>query len=131
MPGEPTGFDLGELHIVVDFTAEARAYPVDDLRRAGVANDVVAGLEIDVVIDPTDPDRWVVFSRRVAGTVVELEVAGDERRDRLTGTTFDAALGLAVGDGVLAGEILDRLPALTSFPGDVSTFWPDAEVWRP
>jgi hypothetical protein len=127
---EPTGFDLSDLYIVVDFSDEARGYPVADLRRAGVVNDIVAGLEIAVVSDPTDSERWIVFSRRVRDAIVELEIVGDDLVDRVTGTRFDPALGFAIGEGELAGEILDRLPGLTSFPGDFDTFWPDAEVWR-
>ena len=130
-PARATGFDLGELYIVVDFTDEARGYPVEDLRRVGVVNDVVAGLEIAVVIDPGDPNRWFVFSRRVDDTIIQLEIVGDELRDSVTGTVFDTAFGRATGDGELAGATLGRMPALTSFPGDFDTFWPDADVWRP
>ena len=129
-PAGPSGFDLADFYIVVDFTDEARAYPVPDLRRAGVVNDVVAGLEIAVVSDPTEPDRWAVFSRRVGDTVVELEVDGEVLRDTVSGTTFDPTRGFAL-DGELQGEILDLLPGLTSFPGDYDTFWPDGTVWRP
>jgi hypothetical protein len=130
-PAQPSGFDLGQMYIVVDFTEEARGYPVEELRGVGVVNDVVAGLEIAVVIDPADPNRWIVLSRRIGETIVELELVGDELRDRVTGATFDTALGQATGDGDLAGMTLGRLPALTSFPGDFDTFWPDSDVWRP
>ena len=136
-PGAPTGFDLGDLFIVVDFDEEARAYPVSDLRQVGVVNDVVAGVEIAVVSDPTDPDRWAVFSRRVAGEVVELEISGDVLRDRVTGTTFHPARGLGL-EGDLRDKILIHLPALTTFPGGGPTkvpifdaFWPDGTIWRP
>jgi hypothetical protein len=129
-PAGPSSFDLGDFYIVVDFTDEVRAYPVASLRQEHVANDVVAGLEIAVVSDPTESDRWAIFSRRFGGAVVELEVEGDVLRDRLTGTTFDPARGFAL-DGPLAGETLDILPGLTSFPGDYDTFWPDGTVWEP
>ena len=129
-PAGPSSFDLGDFYIVVDFTDEVRAYPVTTLRKAHVVNDVVAGLEIAVVIDPTELDRWAIFSRRFGGAVVELEVEGEVLRDRLTGTTFDPARGFAL-DGPLAGETLDILPGLTSFPGDYDTFWPDGTVWEP
>ena len=128
-PAGPSGFDLADFYIVVDFTDEARAYPVPDLRQVGVVNDVVAGLEIAVVSDPAEPDRWAVFSRRVGDTVVELEVDGEVLRDTVSGTTFDPARGFAL-EGELQGEILDLLPGLTSFPDDYDTFWPDGTVWR-
>ena len=136
-PGGPTGFDLGDLFIVVDFDEEVRAYPVSDLRQVGVVNDVVAGAEIAVVSDPTDPDRWAVFSRRVGDVVVELEIAGEVLRDRVTGTTFHPARGIGL-DGELRDARLARLPAFTTFPGGGPTkvpifeaFWPDGTVWRP
>jgi len=129
-PAGPSGFDLGDFHLVVDFAEEARAYPVPDLRQVGVVNDVVAGVEIAVVSDPTDPDRWAVFSRRFGDDVVELAVDGDVLRDTVTGARFDPARGQAL-DGPLEGEFLGQLPALTSFPGDYDTFWPDGTVWSP
>jgi hypothetical protein len=130
VPAGPTGFDLEDFLIVVDFTDESRAYPVPDLRRAGVVNDVVAGVEIAVAVHPSEPDRWKVFSRRVGDHVVQLEVAGDALRDATTGSTFDPVRGFGL-EGPLATESLDLLPALTSFPGDYGTFWPDGSVWRP
>ena len=130
VPAGPTSFDLDDVVIVVDFTSEARAYPVDDLRRAGVVNDVVAGLEIALVMHPAEPDRWRIFSRRLADAVVDLEIAGDLLRDSTTGTTYDPATGFGL-DGPLAAEALDLLPGFTSFPGDVDTFWPDGTTWEP
>ncbi len=126
----PTGFNLEDFYLVVDFADDARAYPVPDLQRVGVVNDVVAGLEIAVVSDPTDSQRWAVFSRALGDHVVELEVDGDLLRDRITGTTFHPTLGLGV-EGELSDEILDLLPGLTSFPGDFDTFWPEGSVWAP
>ena len=133
-----TGFDLADLFIVVDLGEEVRAYPVSDVRSVGVVNDEVAGLEVAVVSDPAEPDRWAVFSRRVGGaTVVELELAGGVLRDRVTGTTFDPVRGIGLR-GELADELLDRLPAFTTFPGGGPTrvpvfeaFWPEGTVWRP
>lgn len=129
-PAPPSGFDLGELYIVVDFSEEVRAYPVADLREVGVVNDVVAGVEIAVVSDPRDGQRWAVLTREAGGRVVELEVRGDQLHDPGSGTDFEPTRGLGVG-GELDGEILQPLAALTSFPGDFDTFWPEGTVWMP
>jgi len=126
----PSSFDLTDFLIVVDFDAEARGYSVSDLRSLGVANDTVAGLDIAVVSDPSDPQRWSVFSREVGGETLVLEVDSLELRDRATGSVFDPNRGIAIS-GPLQGTILDKLPGFTSFPGDFDTFWPDAEVWQP
>lgn len=129
-PGRPSGFDLADFLIVVDFAGEARGYRVTDLREVGVVNDTVAGVDIAVLIDPSDPNRWKVFSRSVGDTVVRLAVEGDAIVDLTTGTAFEPIRGLAT-DGPLDGEILNQLPGFTSFPGDFGTFWPDGTIWEP
>ena len=129
-PARNSGFDLAELSIVVEFGEAAVAYPVHELWERGVINDVVAGLEIAVVSDPTDPERWAVFSRRLDEEVVELSVLGDTIVDVRTGTEWDPVRGVA-RNGELSGDVLNLLPAITSFPGDFATFWPEGRVWQP
>ena len=129
-PADRTGFDLADFYIVVDFTDDVAAYPVPELQRIGAINDVVAGVDSAVVVDPADQERWKVVSRRLDDQVVELTVEDGVLKDRGTGTTWDPVTGVAL-EGDLAGEILDTLPALTSFPGDYDTFWPDGRVWSP
>jgi hypothetical protein len=115
--------------IVADFGDEVGVYPVSVLTEAGPANDVVAGVPIAVVLDPTTPDRWKVFHRRVGDDILTLSISGDDLVDLETGTVWDPANGRALS-GPLIGEILDVLPGFTSFESDARTFWPDAKVWR-
>jgi len=129
-PAGPSAFDVAEFVLVVDFDTEARGYGVVVLRRTGVVNDTIAGVDVAVVSDPTDPERWVVFSRQLDNDVVELEIAGEMLRDIKTGSLFEPVRGGAV-EGPLVGQNLNQLPAFTSFPGDFDTFWPDAELWQP
>lgn len=129
-PARSSGFALEELLIVVDFGAETAAYASIDVQRLGVINDVVAGVEIAVVSDPADPQRWSVLSRRLDDEVVELERVGDEIVDVGTASVWDPVRGLA-RSGPLQGEVLNPLPGFTSFPGDFDTFWPDGRVWQP
>jgi hypothetical protein len=126
----PSSFDLDDFLIVIDFGSEARAYPIPDLRSVGVVNDVVAGVEVAVVSDPAEPNRWKVFSRRIGDDIVELSVDRGVLRDATTGSTFDIVRGFGLS-GPLEDQVLDQLPALTSFPGDYPTFWPDGTVWSP
>jgi hypothetical protein len=128
VPAGPSSFDLTEFLIVVDFTDEARGYPIPDLREVGVVNDVVADIPIAVVSDPGDPTRWSVFSRVVAGGVREFDMVDGVLVEQSTGTSFQPALGLGI-DGPLSAEILDQLAGFTSFPSDFGTFWPDGTVW--
>jgi hypothetical protein len=123
------GFALEQMALVVDFGTEVAAYPVLRLQEVGVVNDVVAGVELAVLIDPADDQRWTVFSRRLDDTVVELTIVDGELIDAASGTRFDPTRGIGRG-GDLDGQILDILPAFTSFPEDVFTFWPEARFWR-
>jgi hypothetical protein len=129
-PAGSSGFVLEELVIVVDFGTETAAYPVLDLQRVGVVNDVVAGVEIAVVSDPADPQRWSVLSRRLDAEVVELARVDGQIVDVRTGSVWDPVRGLALS-GPLQGDVLNPLPGFTSFPGDFGTFWPEGRVWQP
>jgi hypothetical protein len=129
-PGGSSSFDIGRMMLVVDFGAEARAYGVAEVRRQGVVNDTIAGIDIAVVSDPTNDDRWKVFSRLIAGVTVDLEVDGDVLRDSVSGSTFEPNRGFGL-EGSLKGQILDQLPGFTSFPNDFHTFWPDGTIWKP
>jgi hypothetical protein len=118
------------LLLVVDLGAETAAYRSIDLQRLGVINDVVAGVEIALVSDPGNDQRWSVFSRRLDVGAVELELVGDRLQDVETGTTWDPVRGLAI-NGSLAGEVLAILPGFTAFPADFDTFWPEGRLWQP
>ena len=123
-----TGFDLAQMAIVVDLGRESAAYDIPALREVGVVNDVIAGLDIAVVVDPDDEQRWAAFSRRLDTAVVELELTVEGLVDTITGTVFDPFLGIG-RSGPLAEQSLDRLPAFTSFPKDYHTFFPDGRIW--
>ena len=126
--GWDTGFHLEQMAVVVDRGREAAAYWIPALREAGVVNTTLGGLEIAVVIDPEDPARWAVFSRRLDDTVAVLTTTDDGLLDVESGTTFDPFLGLG-REGPLADQNLDRLPAFTAFPEDFATFFPDGVIW--
>ena len=123
-----SGFHLENMSVVVDLGAEAASYRIPPLRDVGVVNDVVAGIEIAVVIDPGDAQRWAVFSRRLDDAVVDLAMADGLLVDTTTGTVFDPFLGLG-RSGPLADEDLNKLPAFTAFPSDFETFFPGGRTW--
>ena len=126
--GWSTGFDLDQMAVVVDFGSESAAYDIPALREVGVVNDVVAGVDIAVVIDPGEEQRWAVFSRRLDGGVVDLELTDQGLVDQASGTVFDPFLGIG-RSGPLADQSLDKLPAFTSFPSDYETFFPEGRIW--
>jgi hypothetical protein len=129
-PGQPSGFALEDLVVVVDLGSEAVAYHTSVLLQLGVINDTVAGVEIAVVSDPSDPQRWSVFSRHLNEGVVLLEMVGDQLKDVESGTTWDPGRGVATG-GPLSGDVLNLLPGFTSFADDFETFRPEGRLWQP
>ena len=128
VPGWATGFHLEDMAVVVDRGTQAAAYLIEPLREQGVVNDVVAGLEIAVVADPTDPARWAVFSRRLDNVIVELEATPEGLRDLSTGSLFDPFVGTGLS-GPFGDQALDRLAAFTAFPSDYARFFPDGRQW--
>ncbi len=126
----PGGFDLQDMAIVVDLGSETAAYPVPDLQAQVLVNDVVAGVPVAIVTNPTSPDSWVVFSRVLNDRTVTLAVDGPTIIDVETESVWDPVIGLA-RSGPLEGERLDVLPGFTSFPRDFFTFWPDGRLWAP
>lgn len=123
-----TAFALEDMAIVTDFGTETAAYSVPHLRDVGLVNDVVAGVELAIVIDPDNPQRWAVLSRRLDGRVVTLELTPDGLVDSESGTVFDPFLGIG-RSGPLADQALAKLPAFTVFRGDFPTFFPNGRVW--
>ena len=127
-PGEPTRFSLQQMSIVVALGQDSAAYPVRDL--AGVVNDAVDEVPIAVVLDTSMEGSWTVFSRTLDnGIVVELTLDDSGGLvDVLTGTTFHISRGTGIS-GSLSDQILDQLPAFTSFTKDYFTFYPDGRIW--
>lgn len=126
--GFPMVVGLDDLAFVVDLGAETVAYEYQEVvSSGGVINDSVAGVELAVVVDPTNEQRWAVFSRRLDEAVVELRIVEGTLLDIATQTIFDPVRGSAV-EGPLRGQVMDLLPATTIFPKDFATFWPDGRL---
>ena len=130
VPAGDSGFDLERMAIVLDLAGDAAAFRYTEVLEAGVVNDLVGGLEVAVVIDPSNGDRWETFARRLDDQVLTLSIEGDRLVDLETRTTWDPVRGLALS-GPLAGESLGILPGFPIFPADFGTFWPDGRFWTP
>jgi hypothetical protein len=130
VPAGVTGFALERMAIVLDLAGDAVGFRYPDVADAGVVNDVVGGLEVAVVVDPDDGDRWETFARRLDDRILTLAIENGVLIDRETGTTWDPVRGLGLS-GALQGESLGILPGFTIFPGDFGSFWPDGRFWRP
>lgn len=128
-PAGHSNFHLEDMTIVVDFSEQVGVYLIEELSEHGPANDVIAGVPIAVVLDPTTGDRWRVFHRSLGDRTLTLRIEDGRLVDDETNTVWDPASGRAL-DGPLQGEILDILPGFTSFESDARTFWPDATYWE-
>jgi len=128
-PAPRSGFRLEDMAIVVELADDTAAFPVRSLRKE-IANDVIGGVPVAIVVNPAQPDEWTVFSRTLDDRTVELVIAGTAVVDKETGTVWDPVRGDALS-GQLQGTTLDILPGFTSFVRDYWTFWPDGRVWEP
>jgi hypothetical protein len=126
--GGPTGFDLADMALVVDLGDASAAFPVPAVREKGVINDRVGREPVALVVDPADPQRWQVYSRRVGDGDVELALDNGHLRDPASGTRWDLRTGRGLA-GPLADDALRPLPAFTSFPDDYRRFFPDGRIW--
>jgi hypothetical protein len=127
-PGEPTRFSLDRMSIVVVFGTDAVAYRAKDL--TNVVNDTVSDIPVAIVLDPNIKGSWTVFSRTLDdGTIVDLSLGEEgELVDTISGTTFHISRGTGIS-GPLEEQVLDQLPAFTSFTKDYFTFYPDGRLW--
>jgi hypothetical protein len=106
----------------ISFGTAPRAYPIGLLDRYEVVNDEVPALPY-VVARCGLTGVVAVYNRRVEGRVLEFENSGAlwrdtlVLRDRQTGTYWAAASGLGLS-GPLAGERLDRVPAVVALEAD-------------
>jgi len=127
-PGEPTRFSLQNMSIVVSFGPDSVAYPANDL--AQVVNDTVSNIPIAVVLDHNTEESWTVFSRMLDDAVVVDLAFTDSGNlvDTVSGTTFHVSRGTGI-TGPLSDQVLDQLPAFTSFTKDYFTFYPDGRIW--
>ena len=125
-----TGFALERMAIVLDLAGDAVGFRYPDVVEVGVVNEVVGGLEVAVVVDPTNENRWETFARRLDDRVLTLAIENGHA-DR-PGDRHDVGPGPRAGvSGPLAGESLGVLPGFTIFPEDFGTFWPDGRFWQP
>ncbi len=121
------GFDPSEMVIVVELNGAATGYTMPAVQQAGVVNDSVGGEPVAIVVDARDTSVWSVFSRRVAGRVLEFEIESGSLIDTATRTRWDPVRGPALS-GPLRGESLPTLPAFTIFPDRFHNFFPDGEL---
>jgi hypothetical protein len=135
-----SGFDLDMMAVVVEFGPESAAFPVPDVRLAGVANATIGSVPVAVTVDAEGQgDNWTVLSRTLDDEVVDLvfdqadgvlreaDTDGDADGGADTdGRSWNPSTGLGLNG---TDQNLDQLPGFTSFPADYVTFFPDGALW--
>ena len=119
----PTAFVVS-----VTVAGGAKGYPLDLIVGAAV-NDEVGGVPV-LVYARGGGASIHVFDRRVSGTPLAFEWAGELLRDRQTRSLWDAATGEAV-EGRWEGAVLRELPYGTAFEWAWRAFYPSAGVYKP
>jgi len=114
-----------DLVLGLEIDGQARAYPMEALRRDGVVLDTLAGVPV-VLVAGEDRRSARVFRPEIDGERIELFAQPDSSPLRLvdaeTGTSWDYT-GLAVS-GPLAGRQLERVQALPDY-------WFDWKLYHP
>jgi hypothetical protein len=104
-----------------------RAYYYEDVRALGVVNDEFADTPIVVWASESSLNAFV----RIVGTrELSFVVDQGEVKDEQTGSVWNLALGRASA-GELKGEVLQRIPGLTSFDWAWVDFFPRSEFFEP
>lgn len=121
-----------ELVLGVAENGDTKAFPLVPLQIDGVVNDVVGGLSIVVIGDPSGKTA-AAFERTVNGrgltfTTKVTSDGGQELVDNQTGTTWEPLTGIGIS-GELAGTVLKRLPTTYSFWFAWTDFYPDTGLY--
>ncbi|MDQ3549847.1 MAG: DUF3179 domain-containing protein [Chloroflexota bacterium] len=105
------------------------AYPDEAVTEHGPVNDILGGVALLVVADPTASNNLVIFERRVGGRELTFRRDGDALVDEETGTRWSFA-GEALS-GELSGAQLRAIIPIKGFWFAWYAFHQDTELWQP
>ena len=106
----------------------AKAYPFVLASQKAIINDHIGPFPVVVLADP-ETKAIRAFLRIVGQDELAFTLQGDTLVDQQTGSTWDIDRGIAV-DGPLRGEVLQRVPYITSFDWAWEDFYPHTEFYR-
>lgn len=116
----------------------AKAYPFEELNRAGVVNDRFAGRDI-LIAYCEGAGAGVVFDRVLGGETLRFARAGGEdakgaaacpfMRDEKTGSRWQRLTGLAVA-GARKGAQLRQIPSTLAFWFGWKDYYPETRIYR-
>ncbi len=116
-------FLIRNLAVVARVNDEVAGLEFKDLAEVGSLQATVGGEPIVFVAHPTI-ERWAVFSQRLDGGVLDLELIDGFVTDAATGRRWDPSTGSSF-DG---SAPLDRIPTFSSNFNNFIDIFPDAQV---
>jgi len=109
---------------------EAKAWPLDQLKKQPVVNDTFDGVPILIVFDASTGTAWS-YERRVDGKSLDFTMRRDGIVvDRETGSTWHFARGAATA-GPLKGTSLTPALGIVSYRRAWEQFHPHTKYWQP
>ena len=105
----------------------AKAYPFEMASEEAVLNDNIGDFPIVLLVD-ADTKAVHSFLRNTKDRDLEFTLKEGKLVDLQTGSSWDASRGIAVG-GPLRGEVLQRVPYITSFDWAWQDFYPHSEFY--
>ena len=106
---------------------DAKAYPFPAVSELGLVNDRVGPFPV-VVVAEAETRAVYAYLRKFDEREFKFTLEGDRLRDSETGTFWDVASGVGV-EGPLRGEVLQKVPWITSFDWAWKDFYPDSEYF--
>ncbi len=106
----------------------AKAYPFLLASQKGIINDRIGPFPVVVLANP-ETKAIQAFVRIVGQDELAFTLQGDTLVDQQTGSTWDLDRGIAV-EGPLRGEVLQRVPYITSFDWAWEDFYPHSDFYR-
>lgn len=112
----------------------SKAYPVPEVAKVGLVNDVVAGREILVTFDPSitiapEINPLQVYDRNFEGQILEFEIRDGKLFDKQTNTQWDFNTGEGLS-GINAGNKLERIDRESDMWFSWLSFHPDTELFK-
>ena len=105
----------------------AKAYPFNQASGEGAVNDRIGPYAVVVVAD-AETKSVHSFLRKAADQELEFTLSDDTLVDVQTGSKWDLVKGIAI-EGPLRGEVLQRVPYITSYDWAWEDFYPHTEFY--
>ncbi len=105
-----------------------RAFPMDQLRKQPVVNDLVSDVPLVLVFD-RDSATTLAYRRQLDDQTLEFAKQGNRIVDKQTGSTWDFSSGKAI-DGQLKGKQLKPVVTILSYRKPWKIFHPESSYWQ-